>query len=115
MTMVTTEEGVCWATPGVNVVPAFVVFHTPPAATPMYQVFLSRGFTARSVMRPETMPGPIERRRMPFRLGPAFAVSGLSPRVVSWLAARRLRVVSVASARVRPESLVALRGGGAGW
>src|SRR3954465_8943029 len=49
MTTVPIEYVVCWSKTGVNVVPAFVVFHTPPAATPMYQVFLSRGFTARSV------------------------------------------------------------------
>src|SRR6185503_12410638 len=38
---------------GVQVVPAFVVFHTPPDATATYQMRLSRGWTAMSEMRPD--------------------------------------------------------------
>jgi hypothetical protein len=38
---------------GVHVVPAFVVFHTPPDATATYHVRLSRGWTAISEMRPD--------------------------------------------------------------
>src|SRR6185436_1264474 len=50
---------------GENVVPALVVFHTPPYAVATYQTLLSRGFTARSVMRPDVFAGPIERNLRP--------------------------------------------------
>src|SRR5689334_11430601 len=50
---------------GVQVVPALVVFHTPPDATATYHVFLSRGCTAMSATRPEVSAGPIERNRNP--------------------------------------------------
>jgi hypothetical protein len=50
---------------GENVVPALVVFHTPPYAVATYHMLLSRGFTARSVMRPDVFAGPIERNLRP--------------------------------------------------
>src|SRR6185503_355320 len=43
-----------WKT-GEKVMPALVVFHTPPEATPMYQVCLSSGCTAMTLMRPDIM------------------------------------------------------------
>ena len=46
---------------GVNVVPALVVFQTPPDATPMYQVCLSSGCTATTLMRPDISAGPTAR------------------------------------------------------
>ena len=49
-----------WKT-GVKVVPALVVFHTPPDATPMYQVCLSSGCTATTLMRPDIIAGPTAR------------------------------------------------------
>ena len=50
---------------GVNEVPAFVVFHTPPAAAATYQMDLSVGWTATSATRPEVSAGPIERSLRP--------------------------------------------------
>src|SRR5437868_5867718 len=112
---------------GVHVVPAFVVFHTPPAATPTYHVFLSRGLTAMSLMRPESIAGPIGRSltpasgppppRSPLVESPGCPPDGPAPDVpaVSCPAARRFRVVSDPSARARPESDGAPRGAGAGW
>src|SRR5687767_4065545 len=49
-----------WKT-GVNVVPALVVFQTPPEATPIYQVCLSSGCTAITLMRPDIRAGPTDR------------------------------------------------------
>src|SRR5262245_37039830 len=51
-----------WKT-GVKVVPALVVFQTPPDATPMYQVCLSSGCTAIELMRPDINAGPMARSR----------------------------------------------------
>src|SRR5258708_5774202 len=53
---------------GVNVVPAFVVFHTPPDAVAKYQTRVSLGSTARSTMRPEIMAGPIGRSSRPAKV-----------------------------------------------
>src|ERR1044071_9544117 len=65
-TTIVPMEYVLWRSKtGLHVVPEFVVFQTPPAAAPTYQVFLSPGSTARSVIRPEITPGLIERRRKP--------------------------------------------------
>src|SRR5512139_701015 len=50
---------------GVQVVPALTVFQTPPEATPTYQVLLSVGWMAMSLMRPEVIAGPIPRKRSP--------------------------------------------------
>ena len=53
---------------GLNVVPAFVVFHTPPEAVARYHTRLSLGSTARSTMRPEIMAGPIWRSSRPAKV-----------------------------------------------
>src|SRR5258708_33496415 len=53
---------------GVNVVPAFVVFHTPPDAVARYHTRGSLGSTARSTMRPEIMAGPIGRSSRPAKV-----------------------------------------------
>src|SRR5258708_34023921 len=53
---------------GVNVVPAFVVFHTPPDAVAKYQTRVSLGSTARSTMRPEIMADPIGRSSRPAKV-----------------------------------------------
>src|SRR5260221_13019477 len=50
---------------GLKVVPALVVFQTPPEAVAMYHTRLSLGSTARSMMRPEIMAGPIWRNSRP--------------------------------------------------
>src|SRR6185503_2466392 len=50
---------------GVKDVPAFVVFHTPPAAAATYQIALSVGWTAMSATRPDVKAGPIERSLSP--------------------------------------------------
>src|ERR1044071_5379457 len=53
---------------GVNVVPALVVFHTPPEAVAMYQTRPSRGSTATSTMRPDTSAGPMPRSSRPEKI-----------------------------------------------
>src|SRR6185436_1985468 len=59
-------ENEAWSSKtGVNVVPALVVFQTPPAATATYHVRVSRGSTATSTTRPETMAGPMPRSSRP--------------------------------------------------
>src|SRR5476651_984282 len=50
---------------GVNVVPALVVFQTPPEATATNQTRGSRGSTARSAMRPDVSAGPMPRSSSP--------------------------------------------------
>src|SRR5689334_11481883 len=50
---------------GVKLMPALVVFHSPPDAVATYHVLLSVGCTAMSRMRPEITPGPIERNLSP--------------------------------------------------
>ena len=46
---------------GSQVVPLFVVFHTPPEATPTYTMFGLLSTTAKSSMRPPMTAGPISR------------------------------------------------------
>ena len=48
-----------------HVTPAFVVFHTPPEPTAMYQVLLRCGCTAISAIRPPINAGPISRNGRP--------------------------------------------------
>src|SRR5258708_26590644 len=63
---------------GVNDVPAFAVFHTPPYADATYQMLLSLGSTARSTMRPEVTAGPIERNLSPANVAALNFASGLA-------------------------------------
>ena len=42
-----------------------MVFHTPPAAVPTYQMDLSVGWTAMSATRPLVSAGPIDRSLRP--------------------------------------------------
>src|SRR6476646_1355719 len=65
MTTVPMEYDASLSNTGVQVVPALVVFHTPPDATATYQMRLSRGWTAMSAMRPDVSAGPIDRSRRP--------------------------------------------------
>ena len=69
---------------GVKVVPALVVFHTPPDATPMYHVCLSSGCTAIELMRPDMSAGPTARSfnslKVPDAQGSLFASSSLRGR-----------------------------------
>src|SRR5260370_29213830 len=44
---------------GSQVVPLFVVFHTPPEAVPTYTMFGFLSTTPKSSMRPPIVPGPI--------------------------------------------------------
>src|SRR5437867_536408 len=60
---------------GVHVVPAFVVFQTPPDATVTYQVLLSRGCTAMSVTRPEVCAGPMPLSASPVKVSAFIFVS----------------------------------------
>src|SRR5256885_11601192 len=57
---------------GAKLVPAFVVFQTPPPAVAMYQTRASRGSTARSTMRPEVSAGPIGRSSRPANVFPPY-------------------------------------------
>src|SRR5262245_4493567 len=50
---------------GVQVVPALVVFHTPPEAAVTKYSLGSSGRTAMSLIRPEETAGPIERSSRP--------------------------------------------------
>src|SRR5690242_401512 len=65
MTTVPIEYEASLSKMGVHVVPAFVVFHTPPDATATYHVRLSRGWTAMSAMRPDVSAGPMDRSLSP--------------------------------------------------
>src|SRR5437016_9507680 len=53
---------------GVKLVPAFVVFQTPPPAVATYQTRESRGSTARSMIRPEVSAGPRGRSSRPAKV-----------------------------------------------
>ncbi len=66
---------------GVQVVPALVVFHTPPEAAATYQVLGRVGSTAMSTMRPPTVAGPMLRSSRPAKVeaeSPPFFSSGFS-------------------------------------
>src|SRR5215212_10027391 len=88
---------------GANVVPAFVVFQTPPDAAATYHVRESRGSTAMSMMRPDTRAGPIPRASSPEKVllsyfGPSgalvageAAISGKACRKASNRANERIR------------------------
>src|SRR5688572_23264711 len=62
---------------GVNVIPRFTVFHSPPKAEATYHTLGSLGSISRSAMRPVTRPGPSDRMVKPFIMsavsGPALA------------------------------------------
>src|SRR3990172_645723 len=73
---------------GLHVVPALVVFQTPPDATATYQVFGSVGWTAMSLIRPDVNAGPIARNRNP-PSAPAAPPRAESPGVVSRPAVER--------------------------
>src|SRR6185436_11771780 len=51
---------------GVNVMPRFVVFHSPPKAAATYHVLGLLGSISMSATRPVTRPGPIDRTCMTF-------------------------------------------------
>ena len=99
---------------GVQVVPAFVVFQTPPEPTAMYQVVGSAGWTAMSAMRPPIRAGPIPRSARPCAASAMRVGSG-----GVWAAARDgvTRVQAPKPRATRP--LVANRrarvAGGPGW
>ncbi len=59
---------------GVQVVPAFTVFHTPPEPTATYQVLGFVGSIAMSAMRPDMSAGPMARSFSPSKLPPFGAV-----------------------------------------
>ena len=63
MTTAPTEYDASFWKTGVKVMPALVVFHTPPEATPTYHVCLSSGCTAMALTRPDIRAGPTARRR----------------------------------------------------
>src|SRR5262249_44789200 len=54
---------------GVNVTPAFVVFHTPPEATATKDLLRFDGTTARPATRSEVNAGPINRIRNSLKVG----------------------------------------------
>src|SRR5258708_4309701 len=65
---------------GSQVVPLFIVFHTPPAAVPTYTMFGLLSTTARSSMRPPIVAGPISRNSIFLTLSPQF---GWCPRAAT--------------------------------
>src|SRR4051812_44871274 len=81
---------------GLKVVPALVVFHTPPAAAATYQMRASWGSTAKSMIRPETSAGPMPRNSRPEKTFSSYlgsfdsgaaglaAVFGVSPAGAAW-------------------------------
>src|SRR5262249_29915851 len=58
---------------GFQVVPALVVFQTPPEATATYQVARSFGWTASAAMRPDVTAGPMERNFRPLKVEDVIA------------------------------------------
>src|SRR5229473_6070593 len=60
---------------GSQVVPLFVVFHTPPAAVPTYTMFGLLSTTAKSSMRPPIVAGPISRNSRCLHLSVGFGWS----------------------------------------
>src|SRR5260370_33254321 len=60
---------------GSQVVPAFVVFHTPPEAMPTKTILGSLSTTAKSSTRPPMMAGPNSRNCRPFSASTALAGS----------------------------------------
>src|SRR5689334_892088 len=68
----------CSSNRGVQDIPAFTVFQTPPDAAAMYQVLLSRGCTAMEEIRPEIMPGPMDRSFNPLNVADDQSSGGLS-------------------------------------
>src|SRR3954451_22504780 len=90
--------------------PAFVVFHTPPDDTPMYQVCLLSGCTAIDPMRPEAMAGPTARRRNSSKVADANGswLRAPSPACVAGSCAATTSVENSASER-RVSFLMAVR------
>src|SRR5882724_11591636 len=60
---------------GSQVVPLFVVFHTPPEAVPTYTMLGLLSTTAKSSMRPPIVAGPISRNSRFFSLSTELAWS----------------------------------------
>src|SRR5258707_8953528 len=60
---------------GSQVVPLFVVFHTPPEAVPTYAMFGLLSTTAKSSMRPPIVAGPISRNSRFLNLSAGFGWS----------------------------------------
>src|SRR5229473_1190398 len=60
---------------GCHVVPLFVVFHTPPEATPTNTIFGLLSTTAKSSMRPPITAGPISRNSRLLNLSVGFGWS----------------------------------------
>src|SRR5687768_6972451 len=54
---------------GVQVVPAFTVFHTPPEAAPTKYFAGYFGSTAKPLTRPDVNAGPMDRKRNPLNVG----------------------------------------------
>src|SRR5258708_4860922 len=69
---------------GSQVVPLFVVFHTPPEAVPTYTMFGLLSTTAKSSIRPPIVAGPISRNSRLLNLSVGF---GSSPRAARSLIA----------------------------
>ena len=62
---------------GVQVVPAFVVFHRFPEEAATYHTLRSVGSTAMSAIRPEARAGPMLRQPIP-EMNPEFSSGGSS-------------------------------------
>jgi len=82
----------CLSKIGVQVVPALVVFQTPPDATATYQVLGSSGWMAMSAIRPDISAGPMLRSSSPENV---FALNGLEKASSSSISADQTRAVRV--------------------
>ena len=84
---------------GIHVMPALVVFQTPPEPTATYQVVASSGWTAMSAMRPPISAGPMPRSARPcaaswMTAGSAGGVWAVAGRVGALVARIRARTAS---------------------
>src|SRR5215216_1277335 len=85
---------------GVQVVPALMVFQTPPESAATYQMPGAVGWTAMSAMRPLIRPGPMPRKgnaATALASGDSGGLADLEP--AAWAARGAARTVAMATAR----------------
>src|SRR5215203_603084 len=85
---------------GIQVVPALVVFQTPPEPAATYQMPGAVGWTAMSAIRPLISPGPMLRKgnaAAALASGDSGGLADLEPPV--WEARGSARTVAIATAR----------------
>src|SRR5829696_3040989 len=88
---------------GVQVVPALVVFQTPPEPAATYQIPGTVGWTAMSAMRPLIRPGPMLRKgnaAAALASGDSGGLADLEPKGVARTVARARRSLRIRCLRV---------------